>query len=150
VLNLTNNKGDKMAKQKQQAIMQVEKQEKTEMQTQTETTKLKFKKNESLGGLTFVSAGDLNPGDVAAQGQFDAIVANPKTKKNDYRILQMDDEGNLTGTTLIVNGAGNLAFRMKDIQLGEIIQIEYVGKSAMKSGPFKGTLAHNFEVHKAY
>jgi hypothetical protein len=118
---------------------------------QTEQTKpagnLVFKSSRSnIEGLKFVSGGDLKAGAVAATGIYSEAVANPRTKKTDYKILELDENGEETGETTIINAGGNLGYRMKDISVGEIIQIVYLGKSPMSKGAFKGTLAHNWDV----
>lgn len=55
------------------------------------------------------------------------------------------------GDLLIVNAAGNLKYRMSQaieagLTEGLGIQVSYLGKNKMSDGPFKGTLAHNWDV----
>lgn len=50
---------------------------------------------------------------------------------------------------VVVNGAGNLGFLMKQIEPGSRIKIEYNGKTPMKKGNYKGTPAHDFSVSVA-
>lgn len=108
---------------------------------------LKFK-NADAGSdtLTFVSLNKLNEGDVAATGRYMGIKANPMTKKDDFSFAEVDENGDETGRTIIINGAGNLGYRMKAISVGQIVQVIYNGKQAMTKGPFKGTLSHQVDV----
>ena len=50
------------------------------------------------------------------------------------------------GTIIVVNGAGNLGYRMKSVSPGDYCQISYNGKQEITSGKMKGKAAHNFEV----
>lgn len=100
-------------------------------------------------GITYVKAGDLAANQVAGQGIFLGMVENPRTKKKDVKLSETDDAGNETGRTIIINGAGNLEYRMKKAVVGSLIRVVYEGKTPLQSGPFKGTLAHNFDVQGA-
>lgn len=51
-----------------------------------------------------------------------------------------------SGDTVIVNGAGNLNYLMKDVNPGGLCQISYNGKVLLSKGPQKGKEAHNFKV----
>mgnify|MGYP007082311321 CR=1 FL=1 len=125
----------------------INKQEEKKMEAQQSTGKLKFKDaDQGSDGIKFISLNKLKSGDVAAQGEYIGEVSNPLTKKTDFKFEDVDNDGNKTGSTTIVNGAGNLAYRMKSVSLGEIVQVVYEGKSAMTKGPFKGTLTHNVKV----
>jgi hypothetical protein len=138
-----------MAKTKSlEAIKQpINKQEETKMETQQSAGKLKFKDLDGgAEGIKFVSLNKLSVGDIAAQGEYIGEVQNPLTKKTDFKFEDVDDNGNKTGSTTIVNGAGNLGFRMKSVSLGSIVQVVYEGKSAMTKGPFKGTMTHNVKI----
>lgn len=47
---------------------------------------------------------------------------------------------------IVLNGNGNLTSKMSRVNPGQIVKIEYLGKSPMKSGKYAGTPAHNYEV----
>ena len=47
---------------------------------------------------------------------------------------------------IVLNGAGNLGFKMKNVNAGDYVQISYNGKKEIAKGKMKGTMAHNFEV----
>jgi hypothetical protein len=75
------------------------------------------------------------------------IIADTKTKivgvdKDEDRYEREIGEG----TTVVVNGAGNLNFVMKNVGPGDLCQIAYNGKVVIQGGPRKGKEAHNFEV----
>jgi len=49
------------------------------------------------------------------------------------------DEGTLFG----VNGCGSLNFKMKEVNDGAIVRIEYLGQEKVEKGPMKGKDFHN-------
>lgn len=53
-----------------------------------------------------------------------------------------------TGGTVIIENAGNLKARIEaqNVNVGDALQVTYLGKFPMKSGAFKGTEAHSFKV----
>lgn len=53
-----------------------------------------------------------------------------------------------TGAALVLEQIGNLKARIDGagVKPGDAIQINYLGKTELKSGPFKGTLSHTFRV----
>jgi len=63
---------------------------------------------------------------------------NPE--RSDYKFEK--DNGGVT----IVNGAGNLPYKMKFIHPGDYCQISYLGKQEIKKGAQAGKMAHNYEV----
>ena len=50
------------------------------------------------------------------------------------------------GRTIIVNGAGNLGYNMKLVNVGDYVQVLYHGKKEATSGTYAGTPMHQFEV----
>jgi hypothetical protein len=63
-------------------------------------------------------------------------------QKLDYTII------NDAGEKVVVNGAGNLDYKMKFLNLGDYVQISYFGKKEITKGPFKGKESHDFEALK--
>ena len=53
------------------------------------------------------------------------------------------------GKDVLLDNAGNLAVQMKEVKLGELVQITYKGMSEIKKGPMKGNLSHDFNVKRA-
>lgn len=116
------------------------------------------------GKLVFVKPADLSRSNftgVIAEGQFVSSMPNSYDEsKTDFKIVAdvafkfsgVDKDGDRydidveAGDTLVINGAGNLGYFMKQVPVGELCQIKYNGKKEMTSGPRKGTLAHNFDV----
>lgn len=84
---------------------------------------------------------ELKAGD-AVEGVIAGTEVN-KFGKLEYRITSFKD-----GKTIVLANAGNLQRRIEDkgLTVGDAIRIEYNGKKPMKSGQYKGTLAHNFTV----
>lgn len=116
------------------------------------------------GRLVFVRPSDLaraNFTGVVAEGTFDEAITNQfNEEKDDFKIVAdtsfiikgEDSKGEKyetevsKGDTVVVNGAGNLGYLMKEVSPGTLCQISYQGKNEIKKGPRKGTLAHSFEV----
>lgn len=110
---------------------------------------LKSVSNVPQGAITFIRAGELNKAGttgVVAVGTYEGTLPNNKdAEKLDYKIRLQN------GDLAIVNVAGNLKYRMdqaieKGLQVGDIVQISYLGKTPMTSGKYKGTPAHSFDV----
>jgi len=81
---------------------------------------------------------------VVVEGTFLSTVPNNiDERKDDFKIERED------GSVVIVNGAGNLGFSMKNVDAGDFIQIKYLGMQEIAKGPHKGRPSHNFEVFKA-
>ncbi len=50
------------------------------------------------------------------------------------------------GKTVIVNSTGSLAYKMKEVSVGSLVQLIYKGKDEIKKGARAGKMAHNFDV----
>lgn len=50
------------------------------------------------------------------------------------------------GRTIGLSGGGQLAKKMANVAEGQYVEVTYDGQSKIKSGQYKGTLAHNFRV----
>ena len=98
----------------------------------------------SLGSITFIRPSILateNRTGVIVEGTFVESLPNQFDKeKLDYKFT--DEAGNM----IVLNGAGNLSYKMKLVNAGDFVQISYNGKREIKSGKMKGIKAHNFEV----
>ena len=98
----------------------------------------------SLGSITFIRPSKLaeeNRTGVIVEGTYVESIPNQfDDKKSDYKFT--DEKGSM----IIINGAGNLGFKMKNINAGDFVQISYNGKKEIKSGKMKGIKDHNFEV----
>jgi len=96
--------------------------------------------------IKFVSASRLNKegisNAVVAEGIYESsqVVEGTYGPKTEYKLSTSD------GTTIIIGEAGNLKSQMSKVETGSYLQITYIGKEAMVSGPRKGTLAHKFLV----
>jgi len=89
--------------------------------------------------LEFIRASRLEEG-VVLEGTFIESLPNPLN--NDRLDFKFEtDEG-----IKIVNGSGNLGYKMKFINVGDYVQVNYEGKQKIKKGAFKDKLAHNFSV----
>lgn len=50
---------------------------------------------------------------------------------------------------VVVNSAGQLDSKMAEVAVGELVRITYMGQEKMKTGKWKGKLAHQFKVESA-
>ena len=98
----------------------------------------------SLGSITFIRPSKLaeeSRTGVILEGTFVESIPNQfDNGKLDYKFT--DEKGGM----IVLNGAGNLGFKMKNVNAGDFVQISYNGKKEIKSGKMKGIKAHNFEV----
>ena len=98
----------------------------------------------SLGSITFIRPSKLaeeSRTGVILEGTFVESLPNQfDSNKLDYKFT--DEKGGM----IVLNGAGNLGFKMKNVNAGDYVQISYNGKKEIAKGKMKGTMAHNFEV----
>ena len=98
----------------------------------------------SLGSITFIRPSRLAEEEktgVILEGTFVESIPNQfDNEKLDYKFT--DEKGGM----IVLNGAGNLGFKMKSINAGDYVQISYNGKKEISKGKMKGIKAHNFEV----
>lgn len=105
-----------------------------------------FKRQEGKGGggnITFIRPSKLTAADVGtlAEGIYlGSVTNNYDDTKLDYKIEQAD------GSVRLINSAGNLTYQMNNIEVGQLIQVNYMGRQEIKKGPKKGKEAHTFEV----
>lgn len=93
--------------------------------------------------LTFIKPSKLAEENVRGtiiEGVYLAAVPNDMTGKDDYK-FELE-----SGDLVILNGAGNLGYQMKNVTVGSLTRIDYLGKSVIKSGPREGKEAHGFKV----
>lgn len=100
--------------------------------------------NANEGALKFIRPAELASEKVKGvilTGTYVGAIPNFFDKnKSDFK-FQLED-----GSTVVINHTGSLAFKLKNIEPGAIVEISYAGKKEMKSGAMKGKLAHQFEV----
>ena len=103
-----------------------------------------WKKPVSEGEVSFIRPSKLTDDDansVLLEGIFVESFPNHYDEtKLDYKFEKED------GSVAILNGAGNLGYRMKAVNVGDYVQITYFGKQEITKGKMKGRLSHNFEV----
>lgn len=103
-----------------------------------------WKKPEGSETINFIRPSKLTDDDVnkvLVEGVFIETLPNHyDSTKVDFKIEKED------GSIAVINGAGNLNYRMKSISPGDLVQITYCGKQEIAQGKFKGRLSHNFEV----
>jgi hypothetical protein len=100
--------------------------------------------NASLGSITFIRPAKLaeeKKTGIILEGTFVESLPNQfDDKKSDYKFT--DEKGNI----IVLNGAGNLGYKMKMVNSGDFVQITYNGKKEITKGKMKGVKAHQFEV----
>lgn len=78
---------------------------------------------------------------VIVEGTFiEALPNHYDETKNDFKFEKED------GSIVVINAAGNLGYRMRDVNPGDFCRVEYLGKKEIESGKMKGKSAHSFEV----
>lgn len=96
-------------------------------------------------GLTFIRPAQLAEEDVKGvilEGTYLESLPNPfDNEKLDFKFSDLKK-----GNTVIINGAGNLGYQMRDISEGSVVQVSYNGKKEIKAGKMKGRMAHDFYV----
>lgn len=105
---------------------------------------------ESNGGIEFLRPKELaleidegirEAGAPILEGTFvDSMPNRYNADKLDFKFETED------GKTIIVNGAGNLGYNMKLVNVGDYVQVLYHGKKEATSGTYAGTAMHSFEV----
>lgn len=58
------------------------------------------------------------------------------------------DKENYVGKDLVLNSCGKLDKAVEKLQKGDLIQVEYKGKSMLETGPYAGKEAHDVQVDK--
>lgn len=100
--------------------------------------------SESGSNLEFIRPSKLTDEDVnkvLVEGLFIESLPNHfDNSKLDFKFEKED------GSAVILNGAGNLGYRMKSVSPGQLVQITYQGKQEIQNGKMKGRKAHNFDV----
>lgn len=100
-------------------------------------------KFQSRTNLKYVTYKDAKAGDVLATGKVIAKTENKYNAKNhDWHIKPGD------GPTLVLFGAGHLEWGMSTVEMGDFVQVTYLGKEAIDNDghKFNGQAAHNFDV----
>lgn len=107
-------------------------------------TEKTFKPVNATSGLEFIRPSQLAKegvtGEILEGVYREALPNQIDDTKLDYKFETGD------GRTVVLNGAGNLAYQMKDVKPGTLVRINYAGKQEIKTGPRKGKEAHNFLV----
>ena len=97
----------------------------------------------SLGSITFIRPSRLAEEEktgVILEGTFVESIPNQfDNEKLDYKFT--DEKGGM----IVINGAGNLGFKMKNVNAGDYVQISYNGKKEISKGKMKGIKAHNLK-----
>lgn len=128
----------------QLTYIEVQKSNKTEKGDTMEAREFKIPEAREKNDVQFIRASKLFEDGVTGpvlEGTFIESVPNSMDdRKLDYK-FQKDD-----GSVVVVNGAGNLGYKMKFINIGDYCQVQYLGKQEITKGQQKGKLAHNYEV----
>lgn len=109
-----------------------------------ENTQRQFTKMETPSTLRFIRAGDLEKSGtkgVVVEGVYVEPLTNKYNESNfDYK-FQLED-----GSFVIINHAGHLAYLMKNVAPGTLVQVSYLGSEVIASGNRKGKTAHKFSL----
>lgn len=113
-----------------------------------QAAKIEFKRPEGSAdtNLVFVRANQMTVGQLVQGEYIGTLKSRFDEEKLDYKLEEVDDTGAKTGKTIIINGAGNLGYRMSDISLGALVQIQYLGLKKITKGKMMGKDSHSFDV----
>lgn len=81
---------------------------------------------------------------VIATGRLARTVPNKYKPTKPSFVLETAD-----GRDVLIDSAGNLGVQMAEVKIGDLVRIEYRGQQEIKSGAYKGKMAHNFNVQRA-
>lgn len=99
------------------------------------------------GALKFIRPGELAEAGysgVVAEGTFLKAVPNQiDNTKSDYYIALED------GSTAVLNSTGSLANQMKNVRVGDLIQVIYQGMKKLTTGRLAGKSVHQYLVNIA-
>ena len=92
------------------------------------------------GGITYIKPGSLESGTTIA-GTYLGLTSNAdQFGKRNHRIKSSD------GSSLVINSTGKLDKLMEKVSAGSEVEIVYLGKTKIQTGPQAGKQAHNFDV----
>lgn len=98
----------------------------------------------ATGDVEFIRASKLKEDGFTGlllEGQYLENIPNQLNKDRlDYKFKKDD------GSVVVINGAGNLGYKMEFVEVGDYVQIEYLGMKEIAGGSFKGKMSHDFEV----
>lgn len=91
----------------------------------------------------------IRPSELAKEGRTGVLLEGTliESMPNHYDETKLDFKFEREdGTVVVVNGAGNLMYRMRNVSVGDFCRVEYQGLKVIESGKMKGKESHNFEV----
>ncbi len=103
-----------------------------------------WKKPEGDSTVTFIRPSKLQADGITGvivEGTYVESIPNQYDEgKLDYKFEKED------GSIVIVNGGGNLGFKMSKIMIGDYVQLSYEGMKEIKNGKMKGRKSHTFSI----
>lgn len=110
------------------------------MNNAIDTSNVNFQPVEESTGVTFIRPSKLSEPGIILEGIYVGATENGlDATKLDYAFDLA------SGGRAVVNSTASLARQMKSVNTGDLVQIEYLGKTKTKSGK----AAHNFIVRTA-
>jgi hypothetical protein len=113
----------------------------------------------STSNLAFQNAASWNAAEATGtmvQGVYEGRLPKDNYGKSNFKFTATADgetiskDGDSTpykaGTTIIINEAGNLAFKMEGIEEGVEVLVRYDGQLKIRSGQMKGKMSNIFSV----
>lgn len=104
------------------------------------------------GNVTYIKAKELAEKGVTgavAEGIFVGTTPNQFNEaKPNIKLESLEANEDGTRNVTIINAAGNLNYRMKDVEVGTPVQIHYLGQEKIKSEnkAINGKMSHQFSV----
>lgn len=104
--------------------------------------KMTHRRGKAIGSEEWVRAKDFEVGDTMAVGVYRGTVQS--RKGFDYFAFEQED-----GTLTKVRANGQLKKALKNIKVGDAIEVVYDGSIILDSGDWEGSECHQFKVYEA-
>lgn len=107
-----------------------------------------LKKVKVGGAIRYVKFSQAKPGDVLVLGMFEGTKQVPKYKGRDGETVPQHNFKTEDGTIVALGSAGQLNFLMRDISVGSLVEVVFLGKQEYKDRRTgKMETANQFEVN---
>lgn len=122
----------------------------------SEATEVKFKSSKPKSSIRYVRPKDLaesgSKNVIVVQGTYMGRTEEDIYGKKNWKFESLTEKGEDGAPVLvIINDAGNLTYRMtsNNVNVGDLVQIRYMGQEKISDGKYKGKASHQFEVDLA-
>lgn len=82
-------------------------------------------------------------------GTLENVKVGEKYKNKTYSIRSQGTDGMEDGTLVLIDAPKSLEKLMKNVQVGDLIKVQYDGTGILKSGDYAGNMFYKFDVLRA-